>query len=558
MGVTCVSRSRVAGTVWSDTRVHVQGGGDPSGTAPKGGLASLLRRAVQQAKAEAAAAQVQGSGTAIQDVVAKAKPGMPEQAAKPAGGDKRALSSMLMRAAQRMQQQQAAVQSEQASASFASPALMQQWLDAAELDGAPSVGLVEAEQPQAQAGTIDGSDRAPLSAISRASSFGSALGLLPERPPDRKPSLGERLSAVLRGTLSLPRQSSYVAVGEEDDATAATSDLSPVRRRALPRDASYLPEWLNRTLSSSSVNLHLNDSLETQELLQEEAEDGLELPEWVNWSTMSHKEDAAPVKQRPAPLALLTDGTPTTQPVSESDSEPAAAQAPPTPKGHRLFEFWQQKSAAAAAAGEPVNSHPLPASPLPPAHARRRQPPAQKVAAETLLSGHTRVNAPPTRQQLSPNRSHEAATGLPVQHQGLQAQQSSASLTPAEFAAELAATSRLVQQQSERQAEMLEGLEHALSQLSQHRLLIENPTAQLEQSEMEPYPGMVVCAPGRAICAIETMWLSTSITAVHGEAKSTESCLLAPQAFHASYLMVDRVPFLRNPTELLHHDAGPC
>ena len=47
--------------------------------------------------------------------------------------------------------------------------------------------------------------------------------------------------------------------------------------------------------------------------------------------------------------------------------------------------------------------------------------------------------------------------------------------TSAAFVAELETASRLVHTQSLQQAQLLEGLEHALSQLSEHRLLIQNP-----------------------------------------------------------------------------------
>lgn len=475
------------------TSVHMQGGADPSGTPPRGGgLAALMRRAVQQAKAEAAAAQVQGPTTVGQEAAGSAQSSKLEQAGKIAGGDKRALGSMLKKAAQKMQQQEAAVQSEKVTAVSASPAATHLGLGSlkpAELEDASSDVVDEAEQPQAQADSIEAADNEQLPAISRASSFGSTVGLLPERPPERKPSLGERLSAVLRGTLSLPRQSSYMAVAGHEDASVAADDLSPVRQRALPRDASYLPEWLNQTLSLSSGNVYQHhDDLETQD----GAEDEIELPQWVNWSTMRIKEDTGPGKQWSTPLALLTDGSPPTQLVLESDSDPAVAQTPPTPKGHRLFEFWQQKSAAAAAAAStPVKSPPSP-PPLPPAHARHRQLSVQQLAAETLLSSaDTRLDTPTAQQQL-PSSSDEAAAGLLLPPEGAQAQQHSPSLAHSGVASELAATSRLVQQQSVRQAELMEGLEYALSQLSQHCLLIRHPTAQLELSEMQPCPGMVV------------------------------------------------------------------
>ncbi len=49
--------------------------------------------------------------------------------------------------------------------------------------------------------------------------------------------------------------------------------------------------------------------------------------------------------------------------------------------------------------------------------------------------------------------------------------------TPAALVAELEATSRMVHHQSLQQAQLLEGLERALSELSEHRLLIQNPQA---------------------------------------------------------------------------------
>jgi len=55
--------------------------------------------------------------------------------------------------------------------------------------------------------------------------------------------------------------------------------------------------------------------------------------------------------------------------------------------------------------------------------------------------------------------------------------------TPAALVAELEAASRLVHHQSLQQAQLLEGLEHALSELSEHRLLIQNPQAAVGTSQ---------------------------------------------------------------------------
>ena len=48
---------------------------------------------------------------------------------------------------------------------------------------------------------------------------------------------------------------------------------------------------------------------------------------------------------------------------------------------------------------------------------------------------------------------------------------------PAGLVAELETASRLVHQQSLQQTQLLEGLEHALAELSEHRLLIQNRQA---------------------------------------------------------------------------------
>ena len=483
-GLTVDVLSDVAEAPVFDMSGLMQSGGGPSGTAPeggpatKGGMASLMRRAVQQARAEAAAAKVQAPASQVQDATGKAQFSNLEQVPNPAGGDKRALASVLKKAAQKMQQQKAATESDKVASAFASLAVSQQGLGSRQGSVLGDNGFIEAEQ--LHAGTTEGAatpDEAQLSAArSRASSSNSAEILLSELPPERNQSLGERLGAMLRGALSLSRQSSYVPVAADDDdadgsaAAASTSQLSPVGRRALPRDASYLPEWLNRTLSSSSGNVHQDDGLETQIFLQEQAEDASELPQWVDWSTMQLEADAAPVKWRPAPLSLPAEETPSTQPML--DAEPTTAQNIPTPKGHRLFEFWQQKSAGVATG--PLEIQALKPF-LPHAHDGRRQASSQKRTWPFLASR-------PAQLQSDVSFADGAAADLSLQQvaEGLQAQ--GAPPTHTEIAAELEATSRLVQQQSARQAELLEGLQHALSQISQHCLLIQNPTAQLEAS----------------------------------------------------------------------------
>ena len=436
-------------------------------------MASLMRKAVQQAKAEAAAAKVQAPQTEGQDPTADAWLSNQEHVPKPAGGDKRALASMLKKAALRMQQQEACTESDSALPLPASlkPATAQQGPDFLQL--------------QAPAGSTEGTttpgEERLSAARSRASSCDSAeeqlLGLLPER----NQSLGKRLSAILRGAMTLSRQSSYVPLAADDNdangSVAVTAISSPVRQRALPRDASYLPEWLNQTLSSSSGSVHHDAGLDTQTLLQEQAEDASDLPQWVDWSTLQLEEDAVPGKSRPAPLALPIDQAPSTQPVPEP--EPSAAQGPPTPKGHRLFEFWQQKSAAAAT--EPLDIQ-AQAPFLPSAHAPRPHASLQKRTQLPLQASRPEAGLSQLLSDLSHVGGDEADLPLQRAVEGLSLQAHQAHPTHAEVTAELAATSRLVQQQSARQAELLEGLEHALSQISQHCLLIQNPTAQVEPS----------------------------------------------------------------------------
>ena len=467
----------------------MQSDGGPSVTAPEGGpatqggMASLMRRAVQQAKAEAAAAKVQAAASQGQDGTGNAQFSSLEQVPNTAGGDKQALASVLKKAAHKMQQQKAAAESDQVPSASASLATSQQGLGSRQGSVLGDNGFIEAEQLHTSTTEeATTADEAQLSANrSRASSSNSTEILLSGLLPERNQSLGERLGAMLRGALSLPRQSSYAPVAAVDDdadgsaAATATSQLSPVRRRALPRDASYLPEWLNRTLSSSSGSVNHADGLETQSLLQEQAEDASELPQWVDWSTMQLEADAATAKWRPAPLAPPADEAPSTQLVLES--EPTTAPNPPTPKGHRLFEFWQQKSAAAATG--PLASQVL-APLLPPAHGGRRLASSQKRTRLSLEASRLQVG--PVQLQSDVSHADEAAADLSLQHvlEGLQAQ--GAPPTHTEIAAELEATSLLVQQQSARQAELLEGLEHALSQISQHCLLIQNPTAQSEPS----------------------------------------------------------------------------
>ncbi|KAL0024407.1 hypothetical protein WJX79_011128 [Trebouxia sp. C0005] len=183
----------------------------------------------------------------------------------------------------------------------------------------------------------------------------------------RDASLGQKLGSLLKGALSLPRQTSYVPVGEdaESDPSDSSEDslgskdpslhesdgllslsglsghslnnardvlprelslrerfgsmslsrvasmtlpaeqslmgsngandlpvpMSPARRRALPRDASYLPEWVNCTLGRGS-HLHGDGQSSPRSRLgttssnasaDSDPGDGNSIPKWVDW-----------------------------------------------------------------------------------------------------------------------------------------------------------------------------------------------------------------------------------------------------------------------------------
>jgi len=83
-------------------------------------------------------------------------------------------------------------------------------------------------------------ENGPAEADNLSSSSGKRRALL------RDAGLGQRLESILKGALSLPRQSSYMSI--DGDEAQEHDDSSPSRRRALPRDTSYVPEWVNRGL----------------------------------------------------------------------------------------------------------------------------------------------------------------------------------------------------------------------------------------------------------------------------------------------------------------------
>ena len=98
---------------------------------------------------------------------------------------------------------------------------------------------------------------------------------------------------------------------------------------------------------------------------------------------------------------------------------------------------------------------------------------------------------------------------------GGQTQAVQSSSQSAALVAELEATSRLVHKQSLQQAELLNGLEQALAQLSEHRLLVQNPTGRPDQASAPDDSASAVQQPGiwlqKKACAHLFMYCSAQL-----------------------------------------------
>lgn len=386
--------------------------------------------------------------------------------------------------------------------------------------------------------------------------------------------------------------------------------MSPARRRALPRDASYLPEWVNRTLGRD-VHLHGDGQSSPRSRLgtassnasaESDPGDGTSVPKWVDWPASPRlspqhspqasqiqpeeedqgdlsptaplllatphlrrqqqqppKADAAlPRAKRPLalaidPLSLSLTHTPSMNP--QLDLRPMTPVA--TPKGQRLFDFWHQKADQRPPPVQPVAS-PIPDSTtqLEPASApqsglssvgrpeqpgmesrlqlaqlqQRDQQQAQRQAQQQAQQQAQHAQQAQQQAQLQQQdqqqvqhaqqaqhaqlAEHTGATQSPVPapaeahvHQSDKAGSVQSGTTSAAFAAELETASRLVHTQSLQQAQLLEGLERALSQLSEHRLLIQNPQpaavpgSQQQEQHAGTIPIFMLC-PGPAAVAM--------------------------------------------------------
>ena len=366
---------------------------------------------------------------------------------------------------------------------------------------------------------------------------------------------------VLSRESSLQRRSSSLSLSREPSMSLRAPSISagfgameelsvpasPGRRRALPRDASYLPEWVTRTHSARGAPVHGDGTTSPRSRLgtassnasaESDLGDDSFAPKWVDWpasarSSPRHslqlspsqlgREDeghlapagldltspvqlerqeqepqqaaaAPPRKRRPLDLAvdpLSLAQTPPTNPQLDGTAMPVA-----TPKGQRLFEFWhqmaeqQQPSAAGTATHTPARPdiildagpQPVPAdAPQQAQHAQQAQ--QQQQAQHTQQAQH----APHTHQALHVQPAKPPESSLQEQlAQTAGAGSVQFGVASAALVAELETASRLVHTQSLQQAQLLEGLERALSQLSEHRLLIQNPQPDAAVSQQMP------------------------------------------------------------------------
>ncbi|DBA80580.1 TPA: hypothetical protein ACH3X1_007841 [Trebouxia sp. C0004] len=616
----------------------------------KSGLASLMQRAVQHAKAEAAAQAAAGTDK----VVASTDSGQSRDTQKapeaPANG-KKALAAVLQKAAQKMQDAEAAASSvtpqddashdaeigaQSSPSSTESDALAPDQVQLAMLSpsSSRSAELQPLESDLSAAGYKPPSLETRLVSILQhalspaqqpsythvdADSFPEADAMADEsaaqsmpgcrkRSLPRNASLGQKLGSLLKGALSLPRQASFIPF--KDDAEDGPSDssgdsrgspmsrdpsfheshgslslsglsghfpnnagdvlpheltlrgsfgslslsrdasmalpaeqsligfdgandlpvpMSPAGRRALPRDASYLPEWVNRTLGRGP-HLHVDGQSSPRSCFgttssnasaESDPGDSNSVPEWVDWPAgpplspqhspqASHMQPAeedqgdlsptAPLllapphlrrqQQQPPkaiaalprakrPLALAIDPlslslrhAPSTNP--QLDLRPMAPVA--SPKGQRLFDFWHQKADQLAPPVQPV------ASPIADSTAQLEPASAPQDSGMSLEGMQPSMESRLQQAQHAQLAEHTGATQSLVPapaeahvHQSDKADSVQSGTTAAAFVAELETASRLVHTQSLQQAHLLEGLERALSQLSEHRLLIQNP-----------------------------------------------------------------------------------
>ena len=188
----------------------------------KAGLANLMRRAVQQAKTEAAAQAASGGDQALSYTDKEQSHSQTAQDLSAATA-KKALSAVLRKAARKMQE-------EDAEAAAAMQAHQEALPDLA------------ADQLRQQQEVVD-SDQLQLEGLIRQQS-GSSSESGSANPLGKTQSLGDRLGSMLKNAFSPSRQSSYVPLEADSSPEAQEADKpseqepSGSGRRALPRDAS--------------------------------------------------------------------------------------------------------------------------------------------------------------------------------------------------------------------------------------------------------------------------------------------------------------------------------
>lgn len=643
----------------------MQGANDESAGGAKSGRASLMRRALQQARVEAAAQAAAGTQQASLDGL----PGDNQKAAETNATGKKALAAKLQEAARRMQQEEAKsadagqgqkpstaadqVSFQQAESDVSNdlePTQLSHQDDAEDLDQLQVSDLADLQADH-------DSDSPPVKTQSLGNRLGSVLktAFSPSRqssyipldadsPPEateaneapeqaltsngrralpRDASLGQRLSSILKGALSLPRQPSYTSLsGDEDfDASDPYGDsgrralprelslrerfgslsrqassqpdadnaqrvlprelslrerygsmslsrdpscssplghssagldaespvpMSPGKRRALPRDTSYLPDWVTRTHGqtprgngngNASPRSRLGTSFSSVSTSSDLGDDSV-MPRWVDWPQSSlhpqvslpqveeeaHEDPtpAAPILQAPPhlrrqqkevqkaeaalprakrPLSLATNPlslslvhTPSMNP--QQDLRPFTPVA--TPKGQRLFDFWHQKAEQPATAAGPASVSDIQSKAVTYASQQvqstggAQQPILSAIQQAESSTGADSAQAPQVAHQADiltgtqhSDGSHQQPVTATGSVQGMDGGDAQLHTESAVFLAELETASRLVHKQSVQQAELLEGIEHALSQLSEQCLLIQDPRAAAVMSHKE-------------------------------------------------------------------------
>lgn len=426
--------------------------------------------------------------------------------------------------------------------------------------------------------TGDDDDAEPLGHSRKSVSFSAQhsgrhdADSVPERILPRELSLRERY-----GSQTLSRNPSYSSPADDSLAAPAAEDvssapISPGSRRALPRDASYLPEWVTRSHAQtlrgdSNGNASPRSRLGTSASNASSASDpdwDAAMPTWVDWPQATPRsalqtapqqaEEAAPWSESepavpmlmapphlrrqqqasqkaasslprakrpltfaPDPLSLSLVHTPSMNP--QLDLGPIIPVAP-TPKGQQLFDFWHQKSEQALPAATDTQTPgptpavaPTQASEAPSSSAIHAGQPdsaqpgssstTQQAESAALSANAAQLQASASTEdlhQLAPSAAtpqlplfqspqHDRAAAAACIHgaqaaEGMPSSNGDGSLTvqprtelqpSAAFVAELQSATRLVHQQSLQQEALLEGLEHALSQLSEQRLLVQHP-----------------------------------------------------------------------------------